>query len=406
MQAVVFTDEALREHAGRFVWLEIDTEKAQNSEFRKKFEVQALPTYFVLEPESERVLLKWVGSATVPQFARLLDDASANFVRVRSAAAGVDGDVAAGAADADALLTRADLLYGEEKNAAAAALYEQALAAAPERWPSYARAVEGLLIAWSIDGEYARAAALARDVLPRLAATTSSAVVAGVGLDCAIQLPDDDPAKDELVKLFEDAVRAALADASLAIADDDRSGLHISLLSSREAAGDSAGERAAAASWSAFLEDAAGRAPTPEARTVFDSHRLSAYLELGQAEKAVAMLLQSERDFPQDYNPPARLTAAYKALERWDEAIAASDRAVARGYGPRLLSILRTRADVFAAKGDTAAARAALADALQRAEALPEEQRSERTMEGLRRRLAELGGAPSGDPEGPGGSRR
>ncbi|MGQ0722556.1 MAG: thioredoxin family protein [Candidatus Eiseniibacteriota bacterium] len=391
MQAVVFTDEALRGHAGRFVWLEIDTEKAQNAPFRDKFDVPALPTYFVLEPETEQVLLKWVGSATVMQFVRLLDDASTNFARVRSA--GAAGAAAVGpVSEADSLLTRADLLYGEGKNPEAAAAYEQALAAAPAGWRSYRRAVEGLLIAWSIDGEYWRAAALAREVLPRVAATTSVAVVAGVGLDCAVQLPEDDAAKKELVPLFERAVRAALADTSLAITDDDRSGLHISLLSAREAAGDSAGERAAAVEWAAFLDTAAARARTPEARAVFDSHRLSAYLELGQAEKAVDMLLQSERDFPQDYNPPARLALAYKALQRWDEAIAASDRAVARGYGPRLLGILRTRSDLFAAKGDTAAARAVLADALQRAAALPEDQRSERTIEGLRKRLAELGG--------------
>jgi tetratricopeptide (TPR) repeat protein len=217
------------------------------------------------------------------------------------------------------------------------------------------------------------------------------AVVAGVGLDCAVQLPDD-AAKKELVPLFERAVRAALADTSLAIAADDRSGLYISLLSAREAAGDSLGERAAAVEWAAFLDAAAASAPTSEARTVFDSHRLSAYLELDQPEKAVEVLLQSERDFPDDYNPPARLAVAYKAMERWDEAIAASDRAVARGYGPRLLSILRTRADVFAAKGDTASARAALGQALQHGAALPEDQRSDRTMEGLRARLAELGG--------------
>jgi tetratricopeptide (TPR) repeat protein len=312
-----------------------------------------------------------------------LADARINFDRVRS------GTPAEGPGE---LLTRADLLYGEGKNAEAAALYEQALAAAPPDWPSRARAAEGLLIAWSIDGEHARGAAFAREVLLRLEGTRSGAVAAGVGLDCAVALPAEDPARAELVRLFEDAVRAALADRSLAVADDDRSGLYISLLSAREAAADSAGERTVAAEWAKFLEEAAGRAPTPDARTVFDSHRLSAYLELRQAEKAVAMLQQSERDFPDDYNPPARLAVAYKALERWDEAIAASDRAVARGYGPRLLTILRTRADIFAARGDTTAARAALADALQRAAALPEEQRSQRTIEGLRNRLAEIGG--------------
>jgi hypothetical protein len=84
---------------------------------------------------------------------------------------------------------------------------------------------------------------------------------------------------------------------------------------------------------------------------------------------------------------------AYKAMERWDDALAAADRAAERGYGPRLLSILRTRAEIQAAMGDTAAARATLTDAIARGEALPEGQRSERTIEGLRAKLEGLGGS-------------
>lgn len=383
MKATVFTDEALREQAGRFVWLEIDTEKARNAELKRKLDVRALPTYYVLEPTTEQVLLKWVGGATVPQLVGLLDDARANFDRVRSGEAGDGGP--------DALLTQADLLYGEGRTPEAVERYEQALAAAPEGWPRYSRAVEGLAIALLIEGDHARGAALARDALPRLTGGPA-AVVASVGLDCAVGLPEDHPERAALVERFEAAVIAALADDTLPIADDDRSGMHISLLSAREAAGDSAGVRRAAETWAAFLETAAARAPSPEARTVFDGHRLSAYLELGEPEKAVAMLQQSERDLPDDYNPPARLAVAYKAMERWDDALAAADRAVERGYGPRLLGILRTRADILAAKGDTAAARATLADALQRAEALPEGQRSERTIEGLREKLQAMGG--------------
>ena len=45
------------------------------------------------------------------------------------------------------------------------------------------------------------------------------------------------------------------------------------------------------------------------------------YLELGQPERALPMLQASERDLPDDYNPPARLAVAYKAMKRWDEAI-------------------------------------------------------------------------------------
>ena len=32
MKAFVFTDESLREQAGRFVWLELNTDRAENAE--------------------------------------------------------------------------------------------------------------------------------------------------------------------------------------------------------------------------------------------------------------------------------------------------------------------------------------------------------------------------------------
>ena len=105
------------------------------------------------------------------------------------------------------------------------------------------------------------------------------------------------------------------------------------------------------------------------------------------------MLEASERDFPADYNPPARLAVAYRALKRWDDALAASARALEKAYGPRKLGIYQTRADVFSKKGDTAAARRTLQDAIAYGEALPAEQRSENAMASLRKRLEGLGPA-------------
>jgi len=400
MKATVFRDEALREQAGRFVWLEIDTDKAQNAAFRQQYPTPALPTYLVVEPDREQVVLRWVGGATVPQMLGLLDDAEANFRLVRSGATVAGGDAAPGADDARSpgpanpavLLAEADLLYGQEKNTEAAAKYHAAIDAAPDDWPDYGRAAEALLVSWSLADEADSAAHFARKVYPRLAHTTSVAVVAGVGLDSALQLPDADPEKAELVAFFEDAARKAAGDRTIPIPADDRSGLYISLLSAREAAGDSAGTAAAVREWSTFLDDAAAHASTPEARTALDSHRLSAYLELGQPEKAIPMLEQSEREFPDDYNPPARLALAYRAMKRWDDALAACDRAIALAYGPRQLRYLDTRASIQAAMGDSAAARATLEDAVRRAEALPAGQRSQRTIDALQRKLAALPG--------------
>jgi len=102
------------------------------------------------------------------------------------------------------------------------------------------------------------------------------------------------------------------------------------------------------------------------------------------------MLEQSRKDFPDDYNPPQRLATAYKEMKRWPEALAASDAALARAYGPRQFLVLGTRADIQLGMGDKAAAEKTLADAVARAEAMPEGQRSKNTIESLKRRLGKL----------------
>jgi hypothetical protein len=99
------------------------------------------------------------------------------------------------------------------------------------------------------------------------------------------------------------------------------------------------------------------------------------------------MLQQSEKDLPRDYNPPARLPAAYLEMKKRDEALAASNRALPKVTGPRRIRVLQTRSEVFAAKGDTGAAREVLEQALACTEALPAGQRSEGTIQTLEKKL-------------------
>ena len=375
MKAFVFTDESLRAEAGRFVWLAVDTEKETNAPVVEKFPLDAWPTFFVVDPATERVALRWVGAATVPQLQRILDDGAA-------AVAGT-----AAKSDAESAFARAERHYAAREFPAAAKAYQEAIAAAPPAWPGYFRAVESLLFSFAKQGDCASALRVAGEALPRLRQAPSAITVAATGLDCALDLPETDPARKDAVALFETASREILADPKVVAAADDRSSLYGTLVGARRAEKDEAGARATAAEWARFLEDQAAKAPTPEARTVFDSHLLSAYLEMGEPQRAIPMLERSERGFPADYNPPARLAVVYKELRRWDEALAATDRALARAYGPRTLRILVTRADVLGARGDGKGARETLERALAMAEGLPPGQRSERTIAALRKRL-------------------
>jgi tetratricopeptide (TPR) repeat protein len=384
MRANVFTDRTLARHAGRFVWLEVDTEKAQNADFRKRFPAKALPSFFVIDAASERIVARWTGGATVKQLDKILEDAR---VAAGAAKSAPPKDAAAAA---EAAFARAEAFYADGKNAEAGAAYREAIAAAPKDWPRYARAVESALYALSDAGEHETAVGLAREAFPRLARTASAANVAGSGLDAALSLPAEHPQRAELVGLFEASAQTVVSDLKIPVAADDRSGVFGVLVDAREDAKDEAGVLAVALRWAAFLEFEAARARTPEARTVYDSHRLSAYLKLNEPERAIPMLEASERDLPDDYNPPARLALAYKAMKKWDEALAASTRALGKVYGPRKITVLNARADIHTGRGDTAAARQTLQDALLFAQSLPDGQRSETMIKSLEKKLAAL----------------
>jgi tetratricopeptide (TPR) repeat protein len=400
MRAYVFTDKALTRHAGRFVWLEIDTEKAKNAWFSKRFGIRALPTFLILDPATETVTLRWVGGATVAQLDRMLEDARGAVAAGAGEGAGsAEGAAAArggpppgprGEAAAGEALARADRLYGAGDYGPAAAAYGEALALAPADWPHYSRAVESRLFALTSSDSSEAAARLALDAYPRLARTPSAANVAASGLDASLALPADHRERAALVAAHLAAAQEVIADSTLAVAADDRSAVYGTLVGERQDANDEPGAREAALRWAAFLEREVARAKTPEQRAVFDSHLLSACIEAGDPARAIPRLEASERDFPDDYNPPARLAIAYQQIGRWDQALAASDRALAKAYGPRRLRLLRTRADIQAAGGDTTSARRTLEDAIATAEALPPGQRSESSIAGLKKRLEGL----------------
>ena len=375
MRAFVFTDPALTSRAGQFVWLELNTEDEKNAAWQEKVPVEALPTYLVVKPDDETVALRGVGAMTVAEIGTFLDDA-------RAALGG-----GTPSSPAEAALFRADRQNGEAKKAEAAAAYREALDAAPPGWPPYGRAAVALLYLQQTTDAEPKCVALAREALPHVTGTPASAVVALAGLDCALALEKTDPARPAAIVGAEAALRRVLADPKTGAAADDLSTGYSSLIQARKDAGDAAGARKDAEAWAAFLEAQAAAARGPEQRAVFDSHRLSAYLELGQPERAIPMLQASEADLPGDYNPPARLALAYLRMKKLDEALAASDRALPKVVGPRRLSVLQTRGDIFAAKGDGAAARETLQQALAYAEALPPGQRREGTIKALKKKL-------------------
>lgn len=379
MQEYVFTDAKLAPVVGDYVWLELDMEKPENAAFRRRFPVQAFPTYFVVDPRDEKPLIRWVGGCSAERVVTLLEEATLAY-----------------RGETPARLAEADALYGEGKNAEAIAAYQDVLDTADPAAPYYPRAVESMLFALSIAGDDPeRGLALAEQALPHLRQELCAGNIVSYGLDFAISLPEDHPDRPKKMADMERQALEIANDTLLDLVPDDRSGVYIALLGAREAVGDEKGYRMIAAQWAAFLDGAAAAAKTPAARAVFDSHRLSAYLELDEPEKAVPFLEQSERDFPDDYNPPARLAIAYRAMKEWDRGIAAAERALSKNgtAGPRRLLILDNLAQLYEGKGDLDAARRTLADAIAHGEGLPEGARADSRVKALKARLEALGPA-------------
>jgi tetratricopeptide (TPR) repeat protein len=374
MRAYVLPDERLRKLAGRFVWLDIDTEQPRNAAFVERFPIDAWPTLLVVNPEDERVLVRWAGTATAAQIERIALDGE------RALRAGK-------ATRAEEALARADRLLGERRHAEAAAAYREALASGGERFPARERAAEAAVQALGMAGDAAGCARTAREVLPGLAGA-SAARVAAQGLSCALEL-EEDGARRAAVSALEPRARRALE--ARGVLADDRSWLYDELSSARADAGDAAGAKAVARRWLAFLEGEARRARTPLARSAFDGQRLQAALRAEEPGRALPALLASERDLPGEYVPPTNLGVVYLALGRPADALAAADRALARAEGPRRIRVLVLRAEAQAKLGDREGARETLERAVRDGEATPEATRPHGQLRKARKLLGELG---------------
>jgi thioredoxin-like negative regulator of GroEL len=375
MRSFVFTDDVIKAKRDAFVWLAIDTERPENAVFVKQFPIDSLPTLFVIDPASETPTLRWLGSLTAPELVSLLDETPDTGA---SAVAFVRGNQASARGDARGAI----------------AAYRDALKAAPEAWAKRATVVDMLLSRLAETKDHAACAELASDEVPKLSAGTSRLNVAAGGTGCALELPKGAPARARLAPLVGELKRM-LADPALPVLADDRSAAFEELVYALKSEGEPAEAKKAAGAWAAFLEDEAKKAPNAAARAVFDPHRLSAYLELGEVARALPMLSESERDFPDDYNPPARIARANFELKRYPDALAASARARQKAYGPRKLKIYLLTADILATQGDLESEKEMLREALTYAKTIPLREGYEKLRVDLERRLQSLSKPPS-----------
>lgn len=349
LRTYVLTDPVLAPLKDELVWLSVDTEKDTNAAWVAKYPHAALPTLWVIDPVTEKATLKWAGTVTAEELKALLAVATgpASGEGIAATEAFVRGNHALAAGDT-ALATQE---------------HRAALAAAPRNHPQRARIVEALVTELSLAKRPADCATVAAAEAPDLQRGTSRASTVVTGLSCAREAK----MTGETERLFS----VGLADASArdrTLLPDDRSAVYEELVATKTESGDKQGALLLARAWSSFVDEEAAHAATKDARTSLDPNRLGAYLAAKEPAKAIPMLEASEKDFPADYNPPARLARVYIELGRLAEADQAADRAIERVYGPRSLRVHALKADIAKARGDTRAEAAALEAALKKAD--------------------------------------
>lgn len=344
------------------VFASIDTEKAKNAAFLEKFPVDVWPTLFFVDPASEKLVFKWIGSADEAQMQALI-----------KAARGGAGAV-----------SEADSLLAAGKAEEAAQKYLAAVKAGGDESPS--RTALSMLSALYLAKNREACAKTAVEQLPVLTAPQDRVNGITWGLGCADEL-DASPEKTKLLATLVKEGKAALK--LEGVLADDMSGLFEALANERMSAKEGVAAEAIAKDWLAFLEGEAAKAKTPAERAVFDPHRVSAAIMSKQPEKMVDPLLLSEKELPKDYNPPARLALIYRELGKLDEGLAAVDRALTKcTEGPRKLRLYDTKASLLEKKGDMAAKKKVLGEAVAYAKKLPKAQISEKRIAALEAQLA------------------
>ena len=359
MKEQVFTRPAFTAFEKDVVFASIDTEKAKSDAFLKKYPVEVWPTLMFIDPVKETVVLKWLGSADELQMQGLLE-----------AARGGTG-----------VIREADEALGQGNNGVAAEKYKAAFDAGDVK----TRTVLAMLSAMSMAKQ---SEACARTTVEQLPLFTNAQERVGAitwGLGCALELPEGKQKTALLDTLVREGTKALPLEGVL---PDDTSGLYEVLVSEREAAKDEAAVEKLGAQWLAFLDAQAAKAPNAAGRAVFDPHRVGAALASKQPAKMVEPLLQSEKDFPKDYNPSARLAVIYRALGRFDEAQAAIERALTKcKEGPRKLRLFETKASILDRKGDSAGKKKTIEEAVKYAKKLPKTQVSAARIESLEAQL-------------------
>ena len=323
MQAFVLTDAMLPGVRDRFVFLAIDTERAENAEFLQRFSATVWPTFYVLDAEGPAVRGRWLGAASPAEFVRFLDEGA------RAVELGQKDGFAAG--DPRAALSNADRLAAEKRFEAAAEEYGKALARAGKNWPRRSSTLVAQIASLAKARAYPACAELALTAISETGSGVNAADFASFALSCAANLPKGDARTDavrrraeqrlaRLCRLPPPGAAKSATPAFTELTPDDRADACGNLRAARSELGDARGAMRAAELGLSIVVAASHGLPDEVALT-YDRAYSDFLSFLGRGEEALARLQAREAALPDNYNPPHLLSRVYRTLGRWDEGL-------------------------------------------------------------------------------------
>jgi thiol-disulfide isomerase/thioredoxin len=340
MQRYVLSDAGMKPVADQVVWAAIETETEKNKPVVSMFPLDAWPTFLIVDPESEKVLGRFLGSGSVQEIRGFVQEG----VRAYREKGSTDAAWAA-QREGDAARNRGDLKATAEAYGRAVALSKPGDPQRPERLNLY---IFALLHA----KDYQTCVETALREARNLPDSAVGADFQSRAFACAEERPKDDPEAAKVRELTLARLREILAKKDAPLAADDRSDALANLAEMLDARGSHDEALVAMRERASLLESAAAAAPDATTASTFDPHRVETYLYLNEPQKAEALLKQREKEMPGDYNPPARLARVYLVEKKLPEAEAAVNRALDRmPRSQRRVGILELKQKILAAEG-------------------------------------------------------
>jgi tetratricopeptide (TPR) repeat protein len=361
----------LARYAGQFVWLELSYDEPGNRAFMAKYGASATPTFFVIDPADEHVSAMQTGAMSLQELTQFLERGAAG-VKARKQPPG------------DAALTRGDALLAEHP-ADAAKAYEEALRLAPGNWSHRDLAEASLVQALEDSKQWQPCAETAVTKAAPMQRNEIFVRTVVSGMWCLASVDPSPWADAGLTKLKPMAEEALTLPTTVRDHRDSiyRTLMYISVNRKDEVSAGRYGAR-----WLAELDGIKPR--SDEERTALDIARVENIQVYGDPNRVLPALMHSERVMPDSYIASLRLAQVEQMAKRYDEAVAACDRGLARSPGALGKAwLLLIKAQAFDAQGKIAEKRKTLEAALHAAQQIPATASRENNIARIKQMLAE-----------------